>query len=184
MKVLVTGGASSGKSAWAEQVALALPAPHAYVATMEPYGDEAAARIARHREQRAGKGFATIEKPRGLANLALPPEFAEGTVLLEDLGNLVANEMFVDGHEIPVEEALETIDCGLHALESQCANLVVVTNEIGTDAGAYGESTRAYQRLLGSVACRLSSRFDVVAECVFGIPQVLKGSAALEEAVA
>ena len=175
MKVLVTGGASSGKSAWAEGVALSLPTPHVYVATMEPYGDEAAARIAHHRELRAGKGFVTVERPRDFAGLTLPSEAAEGTVLLEDLGNLVANELFVDGREIPAEEALETVDRGLSALESRCANLVVVTNEIGSDAGAYGEGTRAYQRLLGSIACRLAARFDVVAECVFGIPQVVKG---------
>lgn len=183
MKVLVTGGASSGKSAWAESVALALPAPHVYVATMEPYGAEAAARIAHHREQREGKGFVTIEQPRGFERLVLSPEIVGGTVLVEDLGNLVANELFVDGREVPVADAFEAIDSGLRALESRCAHLVVVTNEIGSDAGSYGEGTRAYQRLLGSVACRLAARFDVVAECVFGIPQVLKGAGALEEAM-
>ena len=175
MKVLATGGASSGKSTWAEQVALSLPGPHVYVATMESYGREAQVRIARHRSQRAGKGFVTIEQSRDFAALELPAEARGGTVLLEDLGNLVANELFVDDCEVPVEVAAQRIDEGMQALESQCENLVVVTNEIGADGGGYGEGTRTYQQLLGSVACQLASRFDVVAECVFGIPTFAKG---------
>lgn len=61
MIVLVTGGAASGKSAYAERLALALPGPHAYVATMRHGDEETEARIARHREMRAGKGFVTLE---------------------------------------------------------------------------------------------------------------------------
>ena len=175
MKILVTGGASSGKSAWAESAALGLPGPHVYVATMEPYGTEAEARIARHRAQRADKGFFTMEKSRALAAVELPSAVRGGTVLLEDVGNLVANELFVDNREVPADEALANIDQGLQTLESQCENLVAVTNEIGSDAGDYGLGTRTYQQLMGTVACRLASRFDVVVECVFGIPTVLKG---------
>ena len=97
MIVLVTGGASSGKSAFAERVACALPAPHVYLATMQGAGAEAAARIERHRALRAGKGFETVECPNMLESLAhsgsLPDQ---GTVLLEDLGNLAANEMFAE----------------------------------------------------------------------------------------
>ncbi len=61
MMALVTGGAASGKSAFAEQLALSLPGPHAYVATMRHGDGETEARIARHRDMRAGKGFVTIE---------------------------------------------------------------------------------------------------------------------------
>ena len=62
MMILVTGGASSGKSAYAEQVACALPAPHFYLAAMKPFGEEGARRIARHRALRAGKNVIS-EKP-------------------------------------------------------------------------------------------------------------------------
>ena len=66
MMVLVTGGASSGKSAFAEDLALRLPGPHYYFAAMKPYGEEAERRIARHRDLRAGKGFTTVECHGGL----------------------------------------------------------------------------------------------------------------------
>ena len=59
---------------------------------MEPMEDaECRARIEKHRRQRAGKGFVTIERGVDLAGLALP---ARGDVLLEDLGNLTANEPY------------------------------------------------------------------------------------------
>ena len=91
--LLVCGGAASGKSAYAESMLCRLSgdAPRIYLATMMPFGDEAASRIARHRAQRAGAGFETRECPCGLPDVSVPPDSA---VLLEDIGNLCANELF------------------------------------------------------------------------------------------
>ena len=73
MIAVVTGGAASGKSAFAESLALSLPGPHAYVATMRnSHDEETEARIARHRSMRAGKGFVTVELQPGGAGLVLP----------------------------------------------------------------------------------------------------------------
>ena len=97
MTALVFGGAASGKSGWAEDLICTLPrtGPLIYLATMEPGGGEAAERIRRHRALRAGKGFScTVERPRDLAGWAPP---AGSAVLLEDLGNLAANELFSGG---------------------------------------------------------------------------------------
>ena len=59
MVTLVTGGSASGKSAYAEGLVLESPArPRVYAAAMEPFGEEARRRIERHRQLRAGKGFA------------------------------------------------------------------------------------------------------------------------------
>ena len=170
MFVLVTGGASSGKSAFAERVACALPAPHAYLATMQGAGEEAAARIERHRALRAGKGFETVECPCGLERLALDGVLPEqGTVLLEDLGNLAANEMFAE-HPRTADEAMAGID----AVARQCANLVIVTNEIGSDGIDYGDATRADQEFLGALACACAARADAVFEVVASLPRVIK----------
>lgn len=153
MIALVTGGASSGKSAFAETLATSLPAPHVYLATMRHGDGETEARIERHRRQRAGKGFSTIE--------AESPECEfpdEGTVLLEDLGNLVANEWDID-----LEQLLG------------CANVVVVGNEVGGDGVRYDAFTRDYIERLGALSCRIAARADVVVEVVAGIPNVVKG---------
>ena len=93
MLVLVTGGAASGKSAHAERLLCdRAPSSRLYLATMQPFGAAAQARIARHRALRQGKGFETVECSTDLAGLTLPRHY-DG-ILLEDLGNLLANEIF------------------------------------------------------------------------------------------
>ena len=89
MLILVTGGAASGKSEHAERLVCEKAQSRLYLATMQPFGKSAEARIARHRALRAGKGFATVERTLDLANLRLSRQY-DG-ILLEDLGNLLAN---------------------------------------------------------------------------------------------
>ena len=69
MTALILGGAASGKSEYGERLALSLPrrGELLYLATMEPFGGEAEARIRRHRALRAGKGFQTWERPKNRA---------------------------------------------------------------------------------------------------------------------
>lgn len=61
MFILVTGGSGSGKSEFAENIAMKLGGKMLYVATMKPYDDECLKRIERHRKMRDGKGFRTVE---------------------------------------------------------------------------------------------------------------------------
>ena len=91
MLTLIIGGAASGKSAYAESLVLKTGLPRYYLATMQVWDAECAARVEKHRKMRAEKQFETLECPLHLDHLALP---GRGTVLLEDLGNLVANELF------------------------------------------------------------------------------------------
>ena len=96
MLSVIIGGAGSGKSAFAEDLVCRLPGQRLYIATMTAKDAESLRRIAKHREARAGRGFQTLE--RGL-NLAGAVECGDGipkraNVLLEDLSNLLANEMF------------------------------------------------------------------------------------------
>ena len=88
MLTLVIGGSASGKSEYAEQRVLSLDGARIYIATMQPYGKEAEERILKHRQMRKNKGFETIECYTGLQDLNIPPG---SNVLLEDLGNLMAN---------------------------------------------------------------------------------------------
>ena len=189
MMILVTGGASSGKSAYAEQVACALPAPHFYLAAMKPFGEEGARRIARHRALRAGKGFITIECYDGLDDVAqsvfeASPSLScssgnlpvHGTALLESLGNVVANAQFADdGSCATYEEALKTVMEGVASVAGAFENLVIVGDEVGGDGMRYDDATETYIKLIGSAACAIAARCDVVVECVAGQPLVIKG---------
>lgn len=170
LMIVVTGGSASGKSSYAESLCCALPQPRYYVATMQPFSEEGAQRIARHRTLRAGKGFETVERYADLAGLELPQR---GIVLLEDMGNLTANKMFSGegGHDDPTASVVE----GVSALEMQCEALIVVTNEVGSDGKTYDEDTQMYMRALGHINAELAEAADVVVEVVCGIPLMLKG---------
>lgn len=91
MLTLVVGGAASGKSAYAERLVLRTALPRYYLATMQVWDAECAARVEKHRRMRAEKQFETLECPLHLGTVHLP---ARGTALLEDLGNLTANELY------------------------------------------------------------------------------------------
>ena len=83
MLTLVLGGAASGKSEYAESLVLRTTGPRYYLATMQVWDAECAARVEKHRKMRAAKQFETVECPLHLDNVRLP---ARGTALLEDLG--------------------------------------------------------------------------------------------------
>ncbi len=165
MVELITGGSGSGKSEYAENRAVLLGktgAPLIYAAAMEPYGDEAKARIARHRAQREGKGFVTVERYRDIGGLCVPEG---GTVLVECMSNLLANEMFGAGgdYEERIKQGIDTLIC-------RCANLVIVTNEIFSDGIKYSAETEEYIRALARLNRYIAAAADRVTEVVYGIP--------------
>lgn len=174
MQAFIYGGSGSGKSALAERLAQRLSGAQGlyYIATMRPEGAEARRRIRRHRAMRAHKGFTTIELYTGLEGLRLPPG---GTVLLECLGNLAANEMF--SREGAGEKAAEALRRGLAALRGQAAQLIIVSNDVGGDGVAYAPETQAFQLLLAGLNAELCAQSDLAAEMVCGIPIFLKGEA-------
>ena len=166
MIVLVTGGSGCGKSTWAEKLIASLPDENrVYIATMQVYDEESVRRVARHRAQRADKGFLTIECEKNLASADVP----EGSiVLLEDLVNLMANEMF-DGGDV------NRIVPALKILASRCRHLVMVTNDVFSDGVEYAESTQEYLRMLADINRCAAELADCVAEVVYSIPIAVKG---------
>ena len=176
MTALVFGGAASGKSEYGEKLACKLPRSGAliYLATMEPFGPEAEARIRRHRELRAGRGFSTLERVRDLSGCPLP---AGGTVLLEDLGNLAANELFSDKNLDP-EGAFLRIRDGLQAVRDRSEHLVVISNDLHRDGETYSRETECYLDLMARLHRELAVWADQVVEVVCGLPVTWKGERA------
>jgi len=171
MIVLVTGGASSGKSKISEEISQVFGGKMLYIATMQPYGNEGKQRIERHRTLREGKGFVTKEKYTNLMDLKCD---GYDTILLECMSNLIANELFCDiGSK---EKYLESIENGLSTLKRSVKNIVIVTNEIFSDDINYDEETTNYIKALGNVNRYLAKEADVVIEAVVGIKICLKGS--------
>lgn len=169
MLTLISGGAASGKSEYAESVAASYIGRRLYIATMMPVGAGAQAKISRHRALRAGKGFETLECPENLLGLAFPDGC---TVLLECLSNLAANECF---GPLGFEGAAERMLAGVDRLLESSRELIIVTNELFSDGAAYSPETLRYLDILASLNRIIAQKAGRVIEVACGIPIVWKG---------
>lgn len=179
MLVVVVGGSGSGKSEYAEQIAMDLSEndKRIYLATMKVYGESAKKRITRHVKARQGKGFDTVELAADIYKVKehVDVQGKNDTVLIECLSNLVANEMFWDDMtQRSATEVTDKILCDLKAVSEQFPNVVIVTNNVSEDGIKYDAGTMSYIRaieMINSSVCRMA---DQVFEVVAGIPVRLK----------
>lgn len=168
MLSLIIGGAGSGKSALAEALCCRLEGPRLYIATMQAADGESMKRIEKHRRQREGLRFDTLECPYSLDRAEIPQG---ANALLEDLSNLLANELFS-----PEGGGTDAVRRGLQKACERCANLTVVTNEVFSGGTDYGEGTLQFLQELAALNRELAAKADLVAEAVCGLPNVLKGA--------
>lgn len=168
MMILINGGSSSGKSAFAE-----IPdrrtgkerrgdggttgkrccggarktdmrhQPSCYLATMIAWDEECRERIRKHRKMREKKNFMTIECPVDLLKAEVP---ARSRCLLECVSNLAANEMYRRDMEDPENGAMERILEGIRMIRKNADFLVVVTNDVSGDRAR----TRRRRKSIGS----------------------------------
>lgn len=116
---LILGPNNSGKSLYAENIAVQnTDSPLFYLATMVPQTDDNYKRIEKHKLQRSGKGFFTIEEPWNIHSLDIP---SNAVVLLEDASNLLANGIFI--HKSDSTACFERII----SLAEQCKKLIIVS---------------------------------------------------------
>ncbi len=171
MFTLIAGGAASGKSRYAEDLILRTSdAPRVYIATLEPFDGECRERIARHRAMRADKGFRTVERYRDLQRVDVPVGCA---ALLEDVGNLTANELYSPGGA--GEDTVNAVVRGVEALLVKCRTLVAVSNDTLSGGADYEGDTDRFLRTLGQINRALAARADNVAEIVCGVAVYHKG---------
>lgn len=170
MITLVTGGSKCGKSSLAEKILCSGDYDALYyLATMQPFGNDAHEAIERHRKMRSGKGFETIEKYTGIHEAEVSGRCG---ILLECMGNLCANEMFTAGGIIyPADRIMSS----LRILSAVSEHLVIVTNEVGADGISYTPETEMYIKAMSEINSRTAEKADNVIECVYGIPVILKG---------
>ncbi len=177
MIVFITGGAKNGKSSLAQDIAAAMAngGRHYYIATMIPSDEEDLERIRRHREDRAGMGFETVECGRNILS-CLEQVDANASFLLDSATALLLNELFPD----PTSCEMDTDSahrCGddLVKLAQTVANIVIVSDYIYSDAQRYDQVTETYRRCLASIDRKLASVSDTVIEVSAGNILLHKG---------
>lgn len=182
MLYLVTGGSGSGKSQYAEDLAVSRYSQASepggrlyYVATMLPYDEEGRQRVKRHQAMRRNKGFVTWEQYTHIEKVKAG---AGDVILLECMSNLLANEMYHENGQLCEEHTLELTEKvilkPLKALAETAGSVIVVTNEIFSDGVEYGQETKCYQMLLGYINQRLVELSAQAVEIVCGIPVPIK----------
>jgi len=180
---LVLGGARSGKSHHAEQLALQCAGPVTYIATAGVGDAEMQQRIALHRARRPDH-WGLVEEPVRLAEALYTHAQHGGCVLVDCVTLWLNNLLFSEHHEYPdtglitPPEAWTTeIDALLTALPLLPGEVILVSNEIGLGVVPMGAVTRFYVDELGRLNQRLAALADNVHLLVAGIPMVVKGPA-------
>jgi adenosylcobinamide kinase / adenosylcobinamide-phosphate guanylyltransferase len=169
---LILGGARSGKSRFAQQLAESRGGDVLFVATAAPDDDDMAARIARHRAERPAH-WRTLEVQRGLAPaLALAPPAP--IVVLDCVTLWVSNLLLADASW---EAASAELDALLKWYRAHPVELIVVSNEVGLGIVPGDALSRAFREWLGWFNQRLAADAGAVYLMVAGLAIEVKALA-------
>lgn len=165
--ILITGGQRSGKSRYAQEIALSLSTNPVYMATSRIWDDEHKKRIERHQAER-GTEWTNIEEEKELSrhNLA-------NRIVLIDCVTLWATNFFFD-LQSDTEQALNELKAEFDRLIQQDAQFIFVTNEIGMGEMSQNEVQRRFADLQGWINQHIASGADEVYLMVSGIPVKIK----------
>lgn len=188
---LVYGGSGSGKSEFAEQLAIQFAQQcHGtlyYIATMKPWDTECLKRIEKHRIMRKKKQFETIECYEHIDRISLPGSChhknsernennhsavffpsSPSVALLECLSNLTANEMFTEPRP-DMTMLRKRLFSDIISFYEKTTHLIIVTNNIFEDGMEYDPETTTYQKLLAQLNRMLAKKADHIYEVTAGI---------------
>lgn len=165
-RILILGGARSGKSAYAESL-MPERGPKLYIATAEPGDEEMAARIAAHRARR-GHGWTVVEAPLELA-AAVRAHAGAGTHAIVDCVTLwLSNVLLAE------RDAGAGVDELINAVNAAEGTLILVSNEVGTGIVPENALARRFRDAAGWANQRLAEAADEVIFMTAGLPLVLK----------
>jgi adenosylcobinamide kinase / adenosylcobinamide-phosphate guanylyltransferase len=166
--ILVTGGARSGKSRYAEERAREIGARHLYIATAEAGDEEMARRIAAHRARR-GTEWTTIEAPVEIAHALAGNHGFDAAVI--DCITLWLSNLMARGDDIYADRAVDGLIASARAFD---APLFIVTNEVGYGIVPDNVLARRFRDLAGRTNQKLAAAADEVVLMVAGLPLFVK----------
>ncbi len=176
--ILITGGQRSGKSSYAEKLALELADNPIYMATSRIWDEEFRHRVEMHK-QRRGSQWTNIEEDKQLSR-----HNVEGRVVLIDCVTLWSTNFFFDLQNESqksakdaanhVERTLSELKSEFDRFTSQDATFIFVTNEIGSGGVSDNEIQRKFTDVEGWMNQYIASKADEVVLMVCGIPMKVK----------
>jgi len=165
---LVLGGAASGKSAYAEHLAITSGRPRVYLATAQVWDDEMRSKVETHRTLR-GPDWTTVEEPYDLAP-HLAKVTADQVVLLD------CATMWLSNHLLAENDLDTAITLFLHALAACPAPVIVVSNEVGLSIVPDTPLGRRFRDAQGRLNQALAAQSQLSVVVMAGLPLALKGN--------
>ena len=201
--ILVTGGARSGKSNFAEKLCKDQNNNTAYIATSIPFDDEMKERVKKHKESRP-QNWKTYEIYKDIYTIINDISKEYKTVILDCVTLLVNNLMFT--YEIDIDNSTqdeinelenkeqfnksnfnadneknsekyikEQVEKLLIEIKKTNLYFVIVTNELGLGGVSINKLTRIYTDIIGRINQQIATHSDEVYFVVSGIPMKIKG---------
>ena len=177
--ILVTGGARSGKSAFAEKIVLQAGKSPAYIATAEIWDDEMKHRVALHQKRRSCV-WQTYEAPRN-AQMAIKEAGESHDAVLFDCVTMYLSNLLCRQQEPLDEKSLEDLTHKEMAVLIQAVKelpedvtFVFVTNEVGAGIVPENQLARFYRDLAGLANQQLAAAAEEVYAVLCGIPLRIK----------
>jgi len=182
--ILITGGARSGKSSYAEKLAKELGGNVLYIATSIPFDEEMKLRVKRHKESRP-REWDTFEGFKGLGRVISEKGSRYKGILLDCITVMVTNLLLeytdMEGSgcsnedfekaEKEIEKEIAELMAGIGKSE---ASVIIVTNELGSGIVPENPLARAFRDIAGRMNQYIAERCDEVYMTVCGIPLKLK----------
>ena len=170
MMTLVLGGVRSGKSQFAENLAMASGRKVTYIATAMPVDDSMVTRIAQHRERRPAE-WGVIEAPLRLARSIAGADAGDACLLIDCLSIWITN-LLVAEDDAQLDDEIENL---LNQLAQISGEVILVSSETSMGIVPLGELSRQYGDRIGLLHQRIAALSNRVILVVAGLPQVLKG---------
>ena len=167
MIILVTGGARSGKSRYAQELALSLSATPIYVATAKKWGGDFDDRIRRHQSDRS-EAWTTIEAEEEVS--ATP--IAHRVAVIDCITLWLTN--FFLKYKNDIDKSLESFKAEIDKLHAMSGTFIIVTNEIGMGVHAETEIGRKFTDLQGWANQYTAAKAGKAIFMVSGLPLTLK----------
>ncbi len=165
--IFITGGARSGKSRYAQELALQLSPHPLYIATARQWDEEFSERVRRHRLERDER-WTSIEEEKWLSRLELT-----GKVAVIDCVTLWLTNFFIDTRN-DSDASLEACKKEIDELGKHQATLIIISNEIGMGVHAESEIGRKFTDLQGWMNQYIAGKAGKVILMVSGIAVLIK----------
>ena len=171
MVIFITGGARSGKSDFARNLAEKLKGKRLFLATAKALDEEMKERIQKHREQR-GDRWNTIEEPIYLGRALSSVKDSFKTILVDCLTLWMSNLFF----EYPDQDETisKIVDDFFLSMDKFEGTIIIVSNELGMGIVPENKLARLYRDSLGFLNQRMAGRADEVYVLFSGIPVRIK----------